>query len=169
MMTLAQISTEVERLGYEYAEGIIGDSKEIFFERFNVQLDEQVLDKVDIDEFVAWVGSDGDAFPEQVWTWAGSEEWIDDNGTVRWVDENGNIEESGGDCFESDWSNGIRQYIEEHFTRSLQADQEVSPRNKIEAVTNLIMATRKTHHSDLSELASTSQRGLHRFFSALGL
>lgn len=44
-----------------------------------------MIDKVDIDEFVKWVGSDGDAFPEQVWTWAGSEEWMEDNGIVRWV------------------------------------------------------------------------------------
>ena len=44
MLTLEQISSEVKRLGYEYADGIIGDPREAFFDRFGVQLDEQILD-----------------------------------------------------------------------------------------------------------------------------
>ena len=128
-MTLNQIANEVERLGYEYAESLLDDCDNVksFFERFGVPFNETVLDYVNVDDIVNWVGADGDAFPEQVWSWAGCEEWIERDGIIKWIDEDGNEEDGTGDLFVDDWTAGIKRYVEEHFYTHATVGSENPP------------------------------------------
>ena len=116
MMTHEQIASEVERLGYEYAEGMMDTTydSDMFVENYGVPLNNEVYSKVSFDDLFDWITASGDAFPEQVWSWAHEYEWISRDGTVKCRDENGNIIEGTGNDFISDFDAGVARFLKEH-------------------------------------------------------
>ena len=114
MMTYHQIYGEVKKLGYEYAADLHTEDE------FNAQIKgfiaelngnhEEVVSAMDM-----WIESDGDAYPEQVWSWAGTYEWIERDGTIYWLDEQGKIVEGEGSVFVQAFCDGVVEYIEERY------------------------------------------------------
>ncbi len=79
MKTYEQVISEVEQMGYEYAACIEEECEK----------DGLPLAEMNQAELFDWITSDGDAFPEQAWSWAGEYEWINDDGTIHYLDEYG--------------------------------------------------------------------------------
>lgn len=100
MMTHEQIASEVERLGYEYAEGMMDPQfdADAFRENYGVTLDDDAYYKLSFNDLRDWITAGGNAYPEQ---------------TCEWVDD---AEEAGFNCddFESDWYSGVERFLSEH-------------------------------------------------------
>ena len=112
MKTYKQIISEVGQIGYEYAADIERWYKE----------DGLPLDEMSHSELFDYFTAEGDAFPEQVWSWAGEYEWINDDGTIHYLDECGNIKDGTADELEDTFNTAIRRYINEHYSKLMVAD-----------------------------------------------
>lgn len=126
MMTRSQIAAKIKKLGYEYAQDLYSENE------FVEKIAEFIIEKNgDHDKVVSamdyWIESGGDAYPEQVWGWAGDGdyEWIARDGTIKWLDEKGNVIEGVGSDFVQDFGDGVVEYIEEHYPdNSASADKD---------------------------------------------
>jgi len=114
MMTYSQIAATIKDLGYQYAANLYTDEE--FAEKISGLVKEKNGNHADVvAEMDDWIEDGGDAYPEQVWGWAGDYEWIARDGTIKWVDEDGEVVEGVGSDFVQDFGDGVMEYIEEHY------------------------------------------------------
>ena len=113
MKTYEEVISEVEQMGYEYAETIEEWYKE----------DGLPLNEMSFTEIFDYFSSDGDAFPEQTWSWAGEYEWISDDGTIHYLDERSNIKDGTADELEDAFNAGLEQYISQHYSKLIDSNE----------------------------------------------
>ena len=88
-----------------------------FFERFGIRLGNEAYSAIPFDQLFDWITAEGQAFPEQLYSWSGEYEWLTSRGDVVWDDEDKCERSCDGFELVEDWNAGITRFLNEHSSR----------------------------------------------------